>query len=266
MKRKFYPNTILQVFGLLLSPLILISPLVLLEGKIFVTNHDVLTTLIFIVYFIALISIFYLINRQGNIKIDWRCNAKYLSILPIAILIVIIFQLGLNSPVNSIIKNVFGLSNPTVNHFDTLIFLLGAAILGPIFEEIIFRGIILRGLLLSYSPKYAIIISSVIFGLIHIKLFQIWGAILLGLFFGLIYYKTQNILITIILHSISNMSSFLNSYIFYKFFIPNLSSNTIKYINVFVVVISLIILITVFRKFITRMISIEVEPNELNEK
>lgn len=39
----------------------------------------------------------------------------------------------------------------------------------PIYEEIIFRGLILQGLLTLYSATEAIIISSIIFGLWHLK-------------------------------------------------------------------------------------------------
>ena len=230
------------------------------------TNQDALSTIIYAIYFFAFISIFYIINHRRNIKIEWGCKEKHFSILPLALLVVIIFQLGLNSPVNSIIKNIFGFSHPALSPFDSLTFLIGAIILGPIFEEIIFRGIFLRGLLFSYSPKYAIIISSVLFGIIHVQPFQIWGAILLGLFFGLIYYKTQNIIITIILHSISNTSSFLNIYFSNKFATPNFSSDTIQHINIVIVIISLIILITLFRNSILKLSNIELKTNESIEE
>ena len=68
-------------------------------------------------------------------------------------------------------------------------------IIAPVFEETIYRGIILNGMLKKYSPKKAIIVSSLIFGLIHLNLPQGLNAFVLGLIIATVYYYTRSLYI-----------------------------------------------------------------------
>ena len=88
----------------------------------------------------------------------------------------------------------------------TLILL--AVIMAPIFEEIIFRGIIQKGLInKGMKPWTAILISAVIFGLVHGNPWQFVGAVLLGSVLGLVYYKTKSLLLSVLLHAFNNLCS-----------------------------------------------------------
>lgn len=88
----------------------------------------------------------------------------------------------------------------------TLILL--AVIMAPIFEEIVFRGIIQKGLInKGVKPWPAIIISAIIFGLVHGNPWQFVGAVLLGSVLGLVYYKTKSLLLSILLHAFNNLCS-----------------------------------------------------------
>ena len=78
-------------------------------------------------------------------------------------------------------------------------------IAAPIFEELIYRGIILDGLLKRYSPFTAILVSSILFGLIHLNPWQFIAGFIVGLFAGWIYYRTRNLTLTIILHATINL-------------------------------------------------------------
>ncbi len=80
----------------------------------------------------------------------------------------------------------------------------GATVI-PIFEEIFMRGIILAGLLNRYNPKKAIIISALIFGVWHLNIYQFINATLIGLILGLIYYKTNSLILCIVLHMTNNI-------------------------------------------------------------
>lgn len=82
---------------------------------------------------------------------------------------------------------------------------IAIALLGPIAEEVIFReGIIGNMLKCNINPWIAILTSSVVFGIIHLNPIQIPFAIFAGVIFGIIYIKTQNIVVTSILHVINN--------------------------------------------------------------
>ena len=83
-----------------------------------------------------------------------------------------------------------------------------AVIMAPIFEEIVFRGIIQKGLInKGMNPATAIIISSVVFGLVHGNPWQFVGAVLLGCVLGFVYHKTKSLLLPILLHAFNNLCS-----------------------------------------------------------
>lgn len=80
-------------------------------------------------------------------------------------------------------------------------------LIGPVFEEILFRGAITKILLKQYSPAKAIVISALLFGFIHGNPVQIIGAGCIGLLLGWIYYKTASLIPCIMIHVINNSSS-----------------------------------------------------------
>lgn len=91
---------------------------------------------------------------------------------------------------------------------DKATLILMAVVMAPLFEEIVFRGIIMKGLInKGTKPKTAIIISAVIFGLVHGNPWQFVGAVLLGSVLGLVYYKTKSLLLPILLHVFNNLCS-----------------------------------------------------------
>ncbi|MBW8362081.1 MAG: CPBP family intramembrane metalloprotease [Kaistella sp.] len=93
---------------------------------------------------------------------------------------------------------------------DEATLILLAVVMAPIFEEIIFRGIIQKGLTnKGMKPLYAILISSVIFGLVHANPWQFVGAVLLGCVLGLVYEKTKSLLLPMLLHAFNNLCSSL---------------------------------------------------------
>ncbi|WP_051251689.1 CPBP family intramembrane glutamic endopeptidase [Psychrilyobacter atlanticus] len=79
------------------------------------------------------------------------------------------------------------------------------AIVAPIFEEFFMRGVILTGLLNRYNPKKAIIVSALIFGIWHFNIVQSVNTTLIGLVLGIIYYKTNSLILCITLHMTNNI-------------------------------------------------------------
>lgn len=82
--------------------------------------------------------------------------------------------------------------------------ILFITIVGPIVEELLFRGAITKELLRQYSPVKAIVISALIFGIIHGNPIQTVNAFLMGLMFAWLYYKTGSIMPGIVLHILNN--------------------------------------------------------------
>lgn len=246
MKKNFYPNKIIHSLILFFLSLLLTSPFILLEKSL---SQEVWQTLIFAVFIVSFIGLTYLMNirRKESLKLIFKLNKK--NQLYLMILMVIIFQIGFAKPINHLLKLFFEQNVLLVNPLNTFILSFGAISLGAVFEEIIFRGIILRGLLLTYSPKKAIIFSAIIFGVIHVKPLQIWGAIILGLFFGWIFYKTKSFGNTIILHFTANIIILIQSYLYFKF----LDVETVSIISIIIIPISTILLFFIAHKLYKEM-------------
>lgn len=82
---------------------------------------------------------------------------------------------------------------------------ISIAIMAPLVEELLFRGAI-EGHLLKQgkSPVAAILISSLIFGIVHINPAQMPFAFAIGAVFGWLYYRTGSVVPGIIGHFINN--------------------------------------------------------------
>ncbi|WP_157811077.1 CPBP family intramembrane glutamic endopeptidase [Cellulophaga sp. RHA19] len=133
-------------------------------------------------------------------------------------LVVVTYILGISTPIyKSFLLPLFnGTGEELTNPFNNLPFTISTIIFAPVLEEILFRGLFLKGFLLKYSAKKAIIVSTILFAVIHLLPSQIINALLLGLFFGYMYYKTKSIGYTIVLHFLANLASFVAGYINFK--------------------------------------------------
>ncbi|MGO0884597.1 lysostaphin resistance A-like protein [Clostridioides difficile] len=82
-------------------------------------------------------------------------------------------------------------------------------LLAPIAEELIYRKFILNKLLDNCNAFKAILLSSFLFSIYHLNLFQGINAIIIGVFLGYLYYRTCSINICILLHFINNFINFI---------------------------------------------------------
>jgi membrane protease YdiL (CAAX protease family) len=81
---------------------------------------------------------------------------------------------------------------------------IGACITAPILEELLFRGLILSSFSKRFGPIIAIIISSLVFSLLHIVPSVIAGLFLNSLIVGWVVFKTRSIICGILVHSLNN--------------------------------------------------------------
>ncbi|MDO5446971.1 MAG: type II CAAX endopeptidase family protein [Prevotellaceae bacterium] len=92
--------------------------------------------------------------------------------------------------------------------FGSFMGILAISVIAPIVEEVIFRGIILKQLLTmqKFHTKYwyAIVISAVLFALVHCNPAQMPHAFLIGILLGWLYYHTKSIMPGIIYHLVNN--------------------------------------------------------------
>lgn len=145
--------------------------------------------------------------------------AKYLSITASFQLITVVFTTILFTIVYLIfeehIRELFSFF-PMLNLDEVqpsflvyVLFFINICILAPIYEEMLFRGILLRRFTLRWSPQKSIIISSLIFGVIHLNPINVVFAFALGCVLGYAYLKTKNIVIPMLLHSFNNFLAYL---------------------------------------------------------
>ena len=95
----------------------------------------------------------------------------------------------------------------TVTQLFTALFCV--AVFAPFFEEIMFRGLVMTELLKIMRPWAAIGLQAIIFGAIHGVLFQSVFAFVIGIVLGILYYRSQNILVAMTCHSAFNISAVL---------------------------------------------------------
>ncbi|MGL5575081.1 MAG: lysostaphin resistance A-like protein [Sarcina sp.] len=74
----------------------------------------------------------------------------------------------------------------------------------PFIEEMMYRGIALNSLLKKYSDKIALLLSSLIFGIMHFSLFQSINAFFIGLIIGYLFIKTKSLYLCIFIHFCNN--------------------------------------------------------------
>lgn len=144
---------------------------------------------------------FYIAHKEGLIKKEHFTGVKkeelayFLSIFALMLIPLAVFDTIVTLP------DFFAYWEIETN---TVSFIFLAVLFAPIAEEVLFRGIVTQLLLNKYHPTKAIIISALIFALIHVNPSQIPGAFVMGLLFGWIFHKTGSLIPCIIMHFINN--------------------------------------------------------------
>lgn len=95
--------------------------------------------------------------------------------------------------------------------------ILATCVMAPVLEEWLCRGMVMRGMLKRTSPTAAILISAAFFAIIHLNPWQAIPAFMLGCLFGLVYYKTGSLKLTILMHCANNAFSVYTSHRFEGF-------------------------------------------------
>jgi membrane protease YdiL (CAAX protease family) len=86
-------------------------------------------------------------------------------------------------------------------------------VIAPVSEELLFRGIILRGLLSRYRPAAAVVLTALLFAILHANPWQFFSALFLGIVFGWFYLRTGSIALCILAHAMANGLNLLSTMI-----------------------------------------------------
>jgi uncharacterized protein len=153
-------------------------------------------------------------------KIPWR-EVGFRKFKPIYLLLGLGLMIGymmFNAIFNVILMQISGKTIQgdlfeQLGQIDWSIWLwIGGAIAAPFVEEAFFRGFIFGGLKGHMDWKWAALISSVLFGLMHGDLTSLVPASVIGFCFAFLYHKSNSIWPGIIIHALNNAMSFCAIY------------------------------------------------------
>ena len=200
--------------------------------KSLITNSTVSKIISTTVSQLSFLAIFFFITKLRKISVKNSLPTSKINFKQILILILIAFScLFLISPIINVLDEFLigigvtaqnlpiSLSKPI--NFVYLLLTLG--IFAPICEEFLFRGLILSGLK-EKGNKFAILISSLMFVLIHLSLHQTVYQFILGIILAIIVLLSNNIFSAILVHFINNAFVLIINYINPLFFDYNFLS------------------------------------------
>jgi len=153
---------------------------------------------------------------RGTKRTHPELNTGKVSKKPI--LLTVGLFLGLNLFLNAVfdLTRVMEFFPGTIEHHEAMFAgggiimqLVVIGLLAPIVEELCFRGVVLNRLSAWMPTWAAVLISSIVFGLVHIDTFQILYTTLIGFIFAWGYIRTKNLWIPIVGHVVFNMTSVL---------------------------------------------------------
>lgn len=163
---------------------------------------------------IALCAFGFICLLKSRYKINILSNVTLRGIL-LAIVCSISFFLLLDKCLDLIFENAFPQSEQEYQETiqglikSPVTTLLHVCIIAPVIEEILMRGFVLDGLKNTYGVVGALLLSALLFALLHFNMVQTLSAFVCGIILGLLYMKTNSILCCIIAHCGYNLISYV---------------------------------------------------------
>ncbi len=118
--------------------------------------------------------------------------------------------------------------------FGFLLVMLSTVAVPALVEEFAFRGVVM-GMLKKFGEGFAIIVSSIIFGLIHGNFEQMPFAFLVGLVLGFVRIKSDSLWICCLIHAFNNFIS-----VFFEYAFGSVAVQTQNVIYMFVLMVCLL--------------------------
>lgn len=156
---------------------------------------------------LSIFSIIYILSKKNIINVSFNIRNNYFIYIMLGSSISVIYNMIL-----------YRLNLYTYDTNNTFLFLdiLTSGIIGPIFEEVLFRVSFISKLEKWNNDKRIIIfLSSFIFAIFHFNVYSSIIAFIIGIINGYIYVKERNVRKIFLIHISNNiMSSFLFGYNF----------------------------------------------------
>ena len=195
-------------------------------------------------------------NKAKKIKTNPINNTKksYVFLILIAFLYSILFLIityrlsfsGTNDMITSM--NYFNSKNQFLGF---ILYASSILLVAPIAEELLCRGIMISELNKKFSENKSIIISAIIFGIMHLMaggMILAIGAIIMGIILGMVYNTTKSLRSTMFVHGVANFSDIV------LLLICKMNSN---YLLVFSILVAILLIGTLLLYYKNRRVEIK---------
>lgn len=132
--------------------------------------------------------------------------------------------------------------------FEYIIIIFTVSVTPAICEEFFFRGYVQKSFEYKHKPLTAIFVTSLFFGLYHFNPYGLLPLIVLGMYLGYSVYKSDSIVIPVILHFLNNFIAIIAFFIFGEEEL--MQSNFTDMENISTHILSFTILLVLFIGFI----------------
>lgn len=165
------------------------------------------------VIFTALCAGGFLLLLQRRHPLQWLANVTVSGLL-LALVCAAGFYLALDMGLDPLLAKAFPGSESqyqeavhSLLRFPVPAF-LKVCVIAPVAEEALMRDLLLGGLRDGYGTAAALLISAVVFALLHFNMVQTLSALVCGLVLGLLYLRTGSLFCCILAHSGYNAVSY----------------------------------------------------------
>ena len=212
---KSYPS-VLQSFGIvgiMILCSILFAPLMFLAGLV---SKEFLFFLYYIVTFGLSFGLIYLMMKKVTGRKTFNMSVPNSKIIIFIIVASLALVYGVAAPIVELIPmpDIIKKALEEFGQMNGVFGFLSIVVAAPILEELIFRGVMLDGLLKRYSPMKSILVSAIMFGIVHLNPWQFVTALFIGILSGWVYYRTRSLTLSVIIHMAVNLNGFLSMYLY----------------------------------------------------
>lgn len=176
----------------------------------FILNNSILDDISLILGSLLIILLFI---KKEYTNINKSCSRTAMVSFDKGLLLwILILELSSILPINLLVAFLdFGdFASSTSDSALSVAAIMGTCLLAPFAEELVMRGGV-EEYLLRWKPSagLAIVLSSLLFGVLHLYPSLIVVAFLNGLLYGWVYYRSRNVVVCFLMHMINNVASCL---------------------------------------------------------
>lgn len=185
----------------------------------FISNSSISIGLNLMTFLICNLLAFFVGSKITRIKLSSYFKTKDLSFKAIVVYCTISFFIRYAGGFAGVIFQIFTGADMTgadaiLEYTDIktiIITVLYTCVVAPVTEELVYRGFVLKNLS-RVSQRFGIVMSGLLFGLVHCNMSQFIFAFIMGIFLAHIDIKHNSLVPSIIVHAFSNTVSIVIAY------------------------------------------------------